>query len=291
MLLSTGPRIHTLRHALLLGALTLLTLGTHAQNLNKNLCREFRETSTLYVISSDSDTWTYPNMEGQQRTFVQLVKEVWPEKNIVVMDQEHYEAQEDVKQLFFVAVSDFMVSTEQSEVSTLSSIVSMIFLKKGKIKYDPDHTVYASYLDQFQIQYGVASSRFINALKEMRAQTDHPEQGDRDKMNYTAEDFARKLHADTLYVQNKDVWIKSLAGATPEEKDLRDVYPYPLRLVSPEQWARVVDQRPEGVAYLEIIRGGSGAVVMIHEASDGALLRSTMRMFLNPKFFKELGHT
>jgi hypothetical protein len=226
-------------------------------------------------------------MEGQPRTYPQLVQEVWPEKSIVVMDKDRFEAQENVRDLFFVGEIGFSVSTEQGTGSTLYSSFSTILLKKGKVKYDPDKTVYASYMED-DVNSGVAASRFLTALKEMRAQTDDPEEGDHGRLSYRTTDLGMKLHADTLYVRNTDVWIKSLNGATPEEKDLRDVYPYPLRLVSPEQWAQVLDQRREGVAYVEIIRGGSGAVVTIHNASDGRLLLSTMRLLINKKFFADL---
>jgi hypothetical protein len=283
MFLSARLKTRFLRHTIVLAALAHFMADAHAQHVDKRLCREFSEAGTLYVLSDGNDQRTFPNMEGQPRTYPQLVQEVWPEKNIVVMDKDRFEAQENVRDLFFVSEIRFSVYSGPSLLYSFSTII----LKKGKVKNDPYKTLYASYLED-NVYDGVAASRFLTGLQEMRAQTDHPEEGDRGSGSYRTSDLGSKLHADTLYVRNTDVWIKSLNGATPEEKDLRDVYPFPLRLVSPEQWAQVLDQRREGVAYVEIIRGGSGAVVTIHNASDGRLLLSTMRLFINKKFFADL---
>lgn len=278
----------SLRHALLLGSMATFTLGAHAQNLHKSLCREFTEVSTLYVLVRADDMRTFPNMDGQPRTFVQLVEEVWPEKRIVVMDVDRYNALEDVKHLFFVSRIAFTVSTQSGMADMRSSMYDLIFLKKGQVKHDPDKMVYTSFIDWEEVRTGIASSRLVTAFKEMRAQTEHPEEGERGRTSYVTEDLGKKLHADTLYVRNDDPYLQTLIGTAPEGQELSDVYPYPLRFVSPEVWAQAVDRRPEGVAYMEIIRSGNSSVVMIHQASDGTLLRSSMPFIFTKKFFAKL---
>jgi len=255
-----------------------------SQGINPDVCKEFLNTSRIYLIENNANSKTLTTSSGQEFTFKDEVKKSWPDKEIIEIDAKEYNKLKDVNNAFHLSISTFTVESPK-----FTSSISLIILQKGKTGRNPKKTAASININLLDILNGIVSERLIyglTSLKELVA--NHDDGSFRTPYFYKKADYKNYLSQDTLYI------IKStLSSKLQNEKSVKAVFPYKFRLVTEEEWKLAITEKREKVLFIEIIRAGHYTGIDVYSASSGRMIFGSYpwqgeNRELTPDFFKKM---
>jgi len=262
-----------------LGVLILLCLfaaNASAQKVNEVLINEFNASPTLYVLDRVGNKLQLTTGSGEIVSFLQLVEETWPDKEVKLISETDYNTLPDVKTLFHITIEGKTTTVNYERpightkfTSTRSKSYSWeyVHLQKGKTAMDAKRSVSLTYLDWRSIQRGELPERLGFAISTLRDMTTIPIYGSTAKSIFQSNDFSSLLKTRTLYIQTKDI---------PElwqtQENLESVYPYPCKPVGDSELQQAIIDHDENVLYLEEFDFGDASSFEIRETKTGRLV-------------------
>ncbi|MEO8734869.1 MAG: hypothetical protein ABI373_11110 [Flavobacteriales bacterium] len=261
--------LHSFRRVLSAMILVLVGIASNAQEMKLDLCKQFNEAKDLYVLDNQADRLELTTTAGNVISFEKLVRQDWPDKNVILMDEKEFKDLDDVKHQFFITLAQFNVEMDRGFLTSTSSL-SIVLLQQGKPGRNPKQTLVATYLKMNEIGAGIMPERLAYAVASVKDQTSEPESGVRTTYNYRAADFQDQLDNNTVYIRKSD-----LSTRVPDEATVAAVYHHPFKLVSDEEWAAAISGAQPDIVYVEFIPGGDYAAIDVRNASTGKLVETS----------------
>lgn len=279
---------HSLRCVVQILILGLGGISANAQEIKPDLCKKFNEAADLYVLKNEADLQELTTTAGDVISFEKLVRQDWPDKNIILMEEKAYNKLDDVKDKFFITLSDFSIERDRG-LYTSTSTITMVLLQEGKTGTDPKKTLAAIYLKLNEIEAGIVPERLAFAVASMKYQMSNPGSGERTKYSYKATDIKDQLDNNTLYIRKTD-----LTSRLQDEGAVRAIYHHPFKLVSDAEWAAAITGAQADIIYAEFMPGGEYAAIDVRNANTGRVVASSFpwiirgNRLIEESFFKKV---
>ena len=247
--------------------LALIMKPVNAQLLNPKFYKEFLASNELYLINSPFNSHKLTTGNGRTFTFEQLIKENWPSKKIINIDEEDYINLKNRSKKFHVRIYSYEITQGMDSRGTYD----VFAIQKGRTGYYQSDKLCWFLVSLYELQRGVAPERLIytvNAVRKMIENDD--EKSIKDYGFYKSSDYKEILKSDTLYVKHGDLdgWV-----AIPEI--LQKVYPYPVKMVESEEWLKAISEARPNILFVDYVRGGGVSfynAANVYRAKDGKLI-------------------
>ncbi len=264
--------------------------NVYAQTLNKKLCKQFLEATEFYVLDNEVNTMELKTSQEETFSFETVVRENWPDKKVILLKEEDYNRLKKVKHQFFISISTLM--TMKSSLITgyvEKERMGVIIIQKGRIKLRTSKKLYSFYINLNEISQNILAERLIYAVQNLKSILKNYK-GDslQEKGIYKTAEYKKHLKSHALYIRKNNLSQKFKTKA-----DIKEIYPYRLRVLSEREWTMAIKRKKEGVLFLELIPGGRYSAVNIYTADEGKMIIGSypwfgMNYLLDKAFFKRI---
>ncbi len=234
---------------------------------SKKIVKEFNNSNKLYVLKSDYNNKKLHTYNEDEFSFIDLVRVTWNNKDIIEINENDYNDLNDIKNNFFISITNINVTKHSGSVVVASQ--NSIIIQKGKVVNNdpsPNKVIYLYPINIDEINKGILPNRMQYSVTNLKYLLDnYDDNSKRDITSYKSEGYKNILKENTLYVRESKIndKLKNL-------DKLKKVYKYKIKLVNDYEWEEAVKTNKKGVVFIDYV--SSNNYVNIYNAYNGKLI-------------------